>query len=330
MAATKKCSECGKELPCGAHVSALTNNNFLPTKSFLFDGYLPICNNCLAKRINPLMVNQEQILKVGDKFSQLIDVPFNPDLWVRMNKIHGAKGFVMYAVTIQTEEEYLAADWSTTNKKYLAMEQQELDDELPELKSARLKEIREKWNGNYSEEELQYLENLLQGIIKTQDVSSAKSYDEAKKLCKVSLMIESRIRAGDEFDKLLASYEKLTKVADFTPKNSKNAGDFNSVGELVAWLEKRGWVNEFYDGANRDVVDSTIKNFQSYVRNLYVNETNISEEIDRRLAALERIDKVENAYYDELDVDYDKDEIAAYATDDIEEEEFEEDPRYDC
>ncbi|MBR5939479.1 hypothetical protein IKZ77_02935 [Candidatus Saccharibacteria bacterium] len=76
----------------------------------------------------------------------------------------------------------------------------------------------------------------------------------------ISLELESRIRAGVDFDKLLSSYDKLVKVAEFTPKNVKNANDFDSVGELIKWLEKRGWVNKFYDGVTRDVIDETIKN----------------------------------------------------------------------
>lgn len=326
IAKKKTCCECGRTQPVGNPMAAASGSNFIPTKSFLYDGYLPICNDCISKRINAAMDSPESVLEVGNKLSQYIDIPFNPDLWRRMIKIHGAKGFHVYASMMQTDEEYPTADWGVVNRKYLKLESEKsLEDEMPELKEERLKAIREKWNGNYAEEELNYLEDLLQGIIKTQDVSSAKSYDEAKKLCKVSLMIEERIRAGEDFDKLLASYEKLTKVADFTPKSSRNAGDFNSVGELVAWLEKRGWINEFYDGANRDVVDSTIKNFQSYIRNLYINETNIAEEIDRRLAALERIDKIENDYYEETDMDYDEDELSAYSPDEVEEE-FEEDP----
>jgi hypothetical protein len=76
----------------------------------------------------------------------------------------------------------------------------------------------------------------------------------------MSYEIDCRIREGVDFDKLLASYDKLVKVAEFTPKNTKNASDFDSVGELVRWLEKRGFKNKYFDGVTRDVVDETIKN----------------------------------------------------------------------
>jgi hypothetical protein len=59
---------------------------------------------------------------------------------------------------------------------------------------------------------------------------------------------------------MLSSYDKLVKTAEFTPKNVKNATDFDSVGELFRWLEKRGWRNKFYDDVTRDIVDETMKN----------------------------------------------------------------------
>ena len=42
-----------------------------------------------------------------------------------------------------------------------------------------------------------------------------------------------RIRDGADIDKMIASYDKLVKTAEFTPKNVKNANDFDSIGELV-------------------------------------------------------------------------------------------------
>ena len=54
------------------------------------------------------------------------------------------------------------------------------------------------------------------------------------------------------------------KTAEFTPRNVKNINDFDSVGELVKWLEKRNWRNNFYDDVTRDIVDETIKNIQAF------------------------------------------------------------------
>ena len=94
---------------------------------------------------------------------------------------------------------------------------------------------------------------------------AALAIDQAQKLCKLSLEIDKRIRAGDkDVDKFLSSYDKIVKTADFTPKSVKNATDFDSIGELMFWLEKRGHQNKFYDNTTRDVIDETLKNIEAW------------------------------------------------------------------
>ena len=97
-----------------------------------------------------------------------------------------------------------------------------------------------------------------------------------------------------DFDKLLSSYDKLVKAAEFTPKNVKNINDFDTFGEAAKWMEKNGWRNRFYDNVTRDIVDETIKNFQSFVQRLYTNESNIGDEVTRRMEALKRTSELEN------------------------------------
>ena len=105
----------------------------------------------------------------------------------------------------------------------------------------------------------------------------------------------------------MGSYDKLVKTAEFTPKNVKNASDFESTGELIKWLEKRGFKSKFYDNVTRDIVDETIKNIQSYNQRLYTNESGIGDEITRRIEALKTIKDLEN-YYD-VGKEYDLDEF---------------------
>lgn len=130
----------------------------------------------------------------------------------------------------------------------------------------------------------------------TQNINGALQIDQAQKICKLSLEIDSKIRAGDkDVEKFLSSYDKLVKTAEFTPKNTKNAADFDSFAEVARWLEKRGRQNKFYDGVTRDVVDDTIKNIENYNQRLYINEGSIGDEITQRIEALKNADKLEQS-----------------------------------
>jgi hypothetical protein len=96
----------------------------------------------------------------------------------------------------------------------------------------------------------------------------------------------------------------------------KNASDFSSVGEIFLFLEKGGWINKFYDGAERDIIDNSMKNIQLYNRNLYINENGISEEINRKIEALQVAQQLEDNMFHNDD-SLDAAEVAAL---DIEEE----------
>jgi hypothetical protein len=52
----------------------------------------------------------------------------------------------------------------------------------------------------------------------------------------------------------------LSKAAGITTQSVKEGSEFNSTGELWAYFEKLGFKPKYYDGANRDEVDKTMKN----------------------------------------------------------------------
>ena len=162
---------------------------------------------------------------------------------------------------------------------------------------------------NYDEEQLEYLENLHQGLLNSQNVVGALNEDQALKLCKISLIIEEKIRANVDFTKDLKAYDELAKLSNLTPKNVKDANEFDSFGEVYAYLEKTGWQNKYYDGAVRDEVDNTEKNIKNWNRYLYVNETGIAEEIEHRINNLKVASELEGEDFNESEFrDYLKNE----------------------
>lgn len=307
-AAFKTCTK------CGVMQSA---DSFAPTRSLFFaDGSLPICNDCVKK----ILKQKEFSWDIVDKVCQMADIPFVPREWEKVYEENGENAFPVYANIFRTSE-YEGIGWDSYYKEFLELKNAKLiDEELPLIREEKFVKLRDKWGANYDDEALLYLEDLYNGILMTQNVNGALQTKQAQQLCMISYELEQRIRNGEEFDKLLSSYDKLVKVAEFTPKNAKNASDFDSTGELWRWLEKRGWKNKFYDNVTRDIVDETIKNIQSYNQRLYTNESGIGDEISRRIEALqlaaeqesyydlkqtEALDEFENAGFEELFSDED-------------------------
>lgn len=301
----KKCTVCGSDFG---------PESFAPTRSLFYpDGAIPICNDCIEHMIE----QHDGSWDFVDKLCQLADIPFVPREWVRLSDMDPNNVFYRYANIFQSSE-YEEFGWDTYRKAFLELRaSQNIENEIPGLGDEKRAKLKEKWGKNYDDEELRYLEDLFNGLLTTQNVNGALQIDQALKICKMSYEIDRRIAAGEEFDKLLSSYDKIVKAADFTPNNVKNLNDFDTFGEAIKWLEKQGWHNKFYDNVTRDIVDETIQNFQAFNQRLYTNESSIPEEIARRIELLKTTTaleqgKPENYYGTDEEYDLDKFEQDGY------------------
>ena len=296
---SKKCERCGRSLPLSQF--SLTHSKFY------LDGYLPFCNECIAEIINESDGNWTTI----DKICQWADIPFVVKEWDRIAGMTlPTETWATYAKVFSTQE-YENLGWGDYYRQYKKLKEVGLiEEEVPEVREKRYQDLRRKWGENYDDEELNHLEDLYRGLMNTQNINGALQIDQAQKLCKLSLEIDNRIRAGDkEVDKFMSSYDKIIKSAEFTPKNAKNATDFDSFAEVAYWLEKHGKINKFYDDVTRDVIDESLKNIENYNQRLYVNEGGIGEEISQRLRALNMANSIEqNSGVYDVQPDFNPDE----------------------
>lgn len=274
--ALKKCQRCGEEK---------STAHYIAVNSSIHGGSLPICRSCLAKQVKKGAEDGCE-WNVVDKICQWADVPFVPEEWEKVKVGNGDDSIGKY-MAIFRGTPYNTLDWKMYNDAYLTLqEEQRVEDCLPSVRQDQLRKMRQKWGQHYDDEDLEYLENLHWGLLNSQNIVGALNEDQALKLCKISLIIEQKMRAGEDFDKDLRAYDQLSKLANLTPKIVKDANEFNSVGEVFAYLEKKGWVNKYYDGAVRDEADFTAKDIKYWLQYLYVNETGVAEEIEARINQL--------------------------------------------
>lgn len=293
----KQCTKCG---------GSFGPEGFAPTKSLFYpDGVIPICNDCIDKMIS----EKEGDWSFIDKLCQMADIPFVPKEWQNISDLNPVGAFYKYA-QIFLSSEYEGVAWSDYFDLYRRLrEANKLENELPGISDDKRARLQKTWGNTYDDEALEYLDNLYQGLLATQNINGKLQMDQAQKICKMSYEIDRRIEEGSDFDKLLSSYDKLVKAAEFTPKNAKNINDFDTFGEAVRWMEKNGWRNRFYDNVTRDIVDETIKNYQNFVQRLYTNESTIGEEITRRIEALKTTAKLEQEDYYDTNKEYDLDKF---------------------
>ncbi len=283
-AVPKTCQKCGQQYQ---------ESEFLRKKSVLSeDGRCEWCNKCITEYLE----EQEYSWDVVDAFCRDLDIPFVPRQFEEIRERNKVQPFILYA-QLMDQKQYSDLTWKEYYDEFKRLDAAgTITSELPRLSDNERRSLREKWGTSYDDEALNYLENLHKGLLKTQNVAGALQDDQSLKLCKISYEIDQRIAEGAEIDKLLGSYSKLVDIAQFTPKHAKNANAFDSIGEIFRWCEKRGWKNQYYDGATKDVVDETIANIQNFNRKLWVNESGIGEEVQKRLEMLKNLDAQERLY----------------------------------
>lgn len=302
--ATKACLHCKEEK---------SPANFIGVRSSLLNGTLPICRKCIANMF--AAKPEDERWNTANKLCQLADIPFIPEEFEKIYQANGTDAFGAYCAIFR-DKQYQSLDWQMYNEAYLQLKEEErLEDALPEIKAATQERLQKKWGPNYDDQQLQYLENLHSGIISSAGIVGALNEDQVLKLCKVSLIIEEKIRASMDIDKDLKSYDMLCKEAGITTQAMKEGSEFNSWGEIGAFLEKLGFKPHYYDGAIRDEVDKSMKDICYWNRYLYINETGIAEEIQERINQLKVADTLTGE-------DFDWGEYNKYAADVDETEDF--------
>ena len=265
--------------------------NFPPTKTLIYpDGHAPICNDCIKDELE----KSPKMWDTVDYFCRVFDLPFIPKRWREIEVERGTAGFPYYARLMQ-ESTYDGLGWRAYNEAYLELEQNGLLElEVPLVAEKELEQMRIEWGSSYTSKQLVRLNNLYERMKQKQNVVGGVGEDVARKLCVLSLLIDENLANGGEgLDKLVNSYKNLAAVGDLTPKNARSDGDLSSMGEIAAWLERRGWMNKWYDGYDRDVIDEIMTSLKAFNQRLYTHESGLSEDIEDRIENLRQINEME-------------------------------------
>lgn len=279
---TRKCLKCKQEK---------SETNFARTPSPFFPGHRSlICTSCLET-----MVRQDNFNDV-DALCRYLDIPFDLDKWTSLYSIHKDHTLTAY-FNLLYDDHYRALSWADENERWrLAQQENTIDDEIAAISEAKMKHLRKTWSSSYTPEELLFLEDFYNKIIATQNVSTPILQQYARDLCEVELRIKRGLREGADVKKDMDARDNIIKMAKFDATNSKNAADFESIGELMVYYGKLGWHPNWHTEP-QDSVDFCMQNIQNYLRRLVSNEGNFAEQVeDKRdhYNTMERLEAIEN------------------------------------
>ena len=245
---------------------------FLPTSNsskYSINGKSVICIECIAKNID------RKDLQTIDKMCQFLDLPFDPNRWIEMEKEYDKLGPLLLDYCFEMSKgEYQESDWSSVNKMWeKAREYNSILEKMTSIHSDLLLYLRKKWGSN---DELVLEDYLRMEEYERHTLNHYPFKDEARKdvirkLAKISVLSDKAIIKGDTKDAVayLQAYNTLMKELGIGSEIANNEDTINTLSELVSYLEKKGFILNYRINENRDVVDKTIENMQQYVKRLF-------------------------------------------------------------
>lgn len=272
---------------------------FASTPCPFFPGHRSlICTSCLET-----MVKQDNLGEV-DRLMRYLDLPFDLNKWTALYKVHKDHTLTAYLSIINADSHYQGVNWADENERWrLAREEETIDDQIEALSEGKRRKLQREWAPTYTYEELLFLDNYYNRIIATQNASTPIIQSRARDLCELTLRAKKGIREGADVKKDLDAIDNIIKSCHFDAANSKNAADFESIGELMAYYEKKGWHPKWHTEP-QDSIDFMMRDIQAYLQRLVHNEGNIADQVEDRKARYNMNERLEEIEPEEENVEY--------------------------
>jgi hypothetical protein len=267
------CPECGKDQKI---------EMYLPTSNssrYHLYGASYICIECIASKIN------RKDLATIDKMCQFLDLPYDANKWLEMESKYEKLGPLLIDYCQEmTNGKYADNDWYRYNQMWeKCREYNSVLDELTAIHGDMLMFLRKKWGhiDGFTLEEYMRMEEYERHTLSHYPFKDEARRDMVRKLAKLSAISDHCIANGDnkEATTVLQSYNTLMKELGIRTETASNENTIESLSELVAYLEKTGFLLNYKITENRDVVDRTIENMQQYVRRLFTDSSETVNEM---------------------------------------------------
>lgn len=285
----EKCPKCGK-----INTIIPSNNPLVPS----------VCNYCVTSSL------QWDNVEHGDFFCRTYNLPFKPDLWLKLSKVYKNDVFKEYVQEIaMAHKDTLYYNtptsdlWKRANEEWkLVLTHEELMERIQPIKEGYVLRNKIKWGSDYTFQELIELENLFVNTLKANDITNPMQIDAIKKACKLSITLNRAINGGDskEINELSKAYQNFIKTAKIDEIITAASQDvISNVAELVDFIEKNGYQFKYYDGVERDIVDKSIIDIKQYIRRLVTDATGLEivfESINNALKVEDETKAEANSY----------------------------------
>lgn len=228
--------------------------------------YYPICKKCVELNID---INNLQ--EVQD-FLKELDKPFIMDIWREICANNNEKYIEKYMKEI-TKDKFVNLKWNDSvlegSKRDVTIKEESAYGDIPKWN--------ENWQGEYTDKEIKYLDDYIDGLKRDFDITTVNHMDYAKEIAKMSLLKSKAYGTmlKDPTDDNIKSYRGLVSMFDSLSKSAqfaesqRSANDvgLGSFGQIFDAVEKNNWVPT-YVPEDKDMYDKLLDQFANIEKSL--------------------------------------------------------------
>ena len=234
----------------------------------------PYCKTCVDE-----MIKLDDIQTVYDVLRAL-DTPFIMDVWNDICNNNENDFFNKYLKAID-KGKYTNYKWADSIFK-LSDDGSGDKETISPIVEKQLENIpvwSDEWYGNYTPEELKYLNDYYKDLKRDFKIVTRNHEDYARKIAQASLAMNKAYKemmedgskeSSDKYKLASSTFDSLSKSAQFS-ESSRSANDVSlgSFGVIFDRVEKHEWIPEYTPAEDEeDVYDKLIKQFGNIEKSL--------------------------------------------------------------
>lgn len=242
-------------------------------------GSSPVCLDCLNEEVD--LLDFESV----DKYCRWANIPFVPNEWVKTYDDYGKDSLMQYSI-LMSKGQYAQTNWQEYNDLWQEkLNSGKMMEELEELKSVYMNKMRIDWKMEGSFQKFLALENYYDNMLSSRVIKTEAEKDVLRKVCKIAYAADEAIEIGEPkaIKELTKVYMDMLKQADLLDNETARKNEIDCVGRLFEHMEKSGWMPEFYDDKEKDIVDETIQDIQKTNRRLILGEESIGDTVEAKM-----------------------------------------------
>lgn len=272
----------------------MTRKKSINQKLIGIDRYCPMCN--IEKDLSSFYVTKNQLFKVGrvpycieclnnidtdntkqvKKILALIDKPYIHKTWVNSGVTSastGEKRFGVYYRVISSFGHSADKTWedSVFEDTGDTLEKAENNVKQSGEFSNEGKNYNAKWMGNYTQSDIEYLEDYYLGLDRDFKIVTTSHKDYARKICKASLhmdkcfqeVLEGSAGADTKYKASRETFDTLSKSAQFSEsQRGQNDVGLGNFGVTFDQVEQNKWIPKHIP-IDEDAIGKMIQQFAS-------------------------------------------------------------------